>query len=107
MKTIGHRHFKSLLVLLLAIASAADASLIRLCDLTASSVIFEHAENRDNAITFRDPPLVLAQSGTLVPDHVYELEVFGLIDKPGFFEATFFDTLTVALNVSVRRTKRC
>ena len=76
-------------------------SLIRLSDLTDSSVLFEHAENRDNAITSPSPPLVLAQSGTLVPDHIYELDVFGLIDKPGFFEGTFFDTLTVSLNVSV------
>ena len=76
-------------------------SLIRLSDITDSRVIFEHAETRDNAITFRDPPLVFAQTGTLVPDHIYELEILGLIDKPGFFEGTFFDTLTVTLNFPV------
>ena len=76
-------------------------SLIRLSDVTDSSVIFEHAENRDNAITFRDPPLVLAQTGTLIPDHIYELDIEGLIDKPGFFEGTFFDTLKVTLNFPV------
>ena len=76
-------------------------SLIRLTDLTASSVLFEHAENRDNVITHGDPPVVFGQTGTLVPDHVYGLDVFGLIDKPGIFEGTFFDTISVSLSVSV------
>ena len=76
-------------------------SLIRLSDVTGSSVIFEHAENRDNVITFHEPPSVFAQTGTLIPDHIYELDVYGLIDKPGFFEGTFFDTLAVTLNFPV------
>lgn len=77
-------------------------SLVRLSDLTTKKVVFEHEETRDNVTTPHDaPPVVFAESGILLPHHVYELVVFGTIDKTSSSEGTFFDTITVALSVSV------